>query len=138
MTTCSLERKINLPVEKVWSLISNFTKSPAPEIKIEVEKEGDPAAGGVGTIRMLTIGRTRVREILDTVNPPHSFTYRIIGGTPTKEYKGKVTLEGKEDTTIFHWHADIKPIVPLTGGIVCMVAKGVINTFVDALENHHA
>ena len=137
MATCSLKRKIDLPIEKVWSLIGDFTKSPAPEIKIEVEKEGDPSAGGVGTIRMITIGKTRVREILDTVNPPHSLTYRIIGGAPMKEYHGMFNLEAKEGTTIYHWHADIKPKIPLTGGILCRVAKGAVSTFIDALEMHH-
>jgi hypothetical protein len=137
MATCSIKRKIDLPIEKVWSLIGDFTISPAPEIKIEVEKEGDPSAGGVGSIRMITIGKTRVREILDTVDPPHALTYRIIGGAPMKEYHGKVNLEGKGDTTIYHWQARIKPKIPLTGFILCRVAKGVINTYIDALEKHH-
>ena len=137
MATCSIKREIDLPIEKVWSLIGDFTKSPAPEIEIEVEKEGDPSAGGVGSIRMITIGKTRVREILDTVNPPHSLTYRIIGGAPMKEYHGKVNLEGKGDITIYRWHARIKPKIPLTGYILCRVAKGAINTYIDALEKHH-
>ena len=137
MASYTFERKINLPVEKVWSLIGDFTKSPGPEIKVEVEKEGDPSAGGAGTIRMITIGKVRVREILDTVNPPHSFTYRILGGAPMKEYHGKVNFEDKEGSTIIHWHADLKPKIPLTGGICCKVAKGAVNGLINAVERHH-
>jgi carbon monoxide dehydrogenase subunit G len=80
---------------------------------LKLKKRGDPSAGGVGSIRMITIGKTRVREILDTVNPPHSLTYRIIGGAPMKEYHGKVNLEGKGDITIYRWHARIKPKILL-------------------------
>ncbi len=36
MATLTLVRKVNLPVEKVWSLIGDFTASPGPDIKVEV------------------------------------------------------------------------------------------------------
>jgi hypothetical protein len=122
MASYTIERKISLPIEKVWSLIEDFTKSPAPEIKVEVEKEGDPSAGGAGTIRMITIGKVRVREILDRANPPYSFTYRMLGGAPIKEYHGKVDFKDKEGSTIIHWHADLKRKIPFTGGICCRTA----------------
>jgi hypothetical protein len=138
MASYTLERKVNLPVGKVWSLIGDFTKSPSPEIKVEVEKEGDSDAGGAGTIRTITIGKVRIREILDTANPPHSFTYRILGGAPLKEYHGKVDFEDKAGSTIIHWHADLKPKIPLTGGICSKLAKGTVKALIDAVEKHHA
>jgi hypothetical protein len=137
MASFTFERKVNLPVEKIWSLIGDFTKSPGPEIKVEVEKEGDPAKGGAGTIRTITIGKVCVKEILDTANPPSSFTYRIIAGPPMKEYLGKVNFEDKDGATIIHWQADIKPKIPFTGPILCMVAKGAVNSLIDAIEKNH-
>ncbi len=137
MASYTIERRINLPIEKVWSLIGDFTKSPGPEIKVEVEKEGDPSAGGAGTIRIITIGKVRAREILDTANPPHSLTYRMLGGAPIKEYLGKVDFKDKEGSTIIHWHVDLKPKIPLTGGICCRLAKSAVNHLIDAVEKHH-
>lgn len=137
MASYTIERKINLPVEKAWSLIGDFTKSPGPEIKVEVEKEGDPSAGGAGTIRLITIGKVCVREILDMANPPNSFTYRILSGAPMKEYHGEVKFEDIDGATLIHWQADIKPKIPFTGPILCRVAKGAVNGFIDAVEKHH-
>ncbi len=136
MVSYTFTRTVQLPVDKVWSLIGDFTKSPGPGITVEVEKEGDPKAGGAGTIRTITIGKVRVRELLETANPPHSFTYRILSGAPIKEYLGNVRFEPKENSTIIHWHADLKPKIPLTGGICCKVAKDAANRLIDQVEKH--
>lgn len=138
MASFTFERKVNLPIEKVWSLIGDFTKSPGPEIKVEVEKEGDPSKDGAGTIRTITIGKVCVKEILDTANPPDSLTYRIIAGPPMKEYLGKVNFTGNDGTTVICWQAEIKPKIPFTGPILCMVAKRAVNGLIDAIEKNHA
>ena len=137
MASFTYERKVNLPVEKVWSLIGDFTKAPGPDIKVEVEKEGDPAKNGAGTIRTITIGKVCVKEILDTANPPNSFSYRILSGAPMKEYNGKVNLENVDGATLIRWKADIKPKIPFTGPILVKVAKGAVNGLIDSVEKHH-
>ena len=138
MASFTFERKVNLPVEKTWSLIGDFTKSPGPEIKVEVEKEGDPDKGGAGTIRTITIGKVCVKEILDTANPPNSFTYRIIAGPPMKEYLGTVNFKDDAGATMICWSAYIKPKIPFTGPILCMVAKNAVNSLINAVEKNHA
>jgi len=50
MTIYSFRREVKLPIEKVWSLIGDFTKAPGPGISVEVEKKGDMDANGIGTI----------------------------------------------------------------------------------------
>ncbi len=134
MTVYSFRREVNLPVEKVWSLIGDFRQTPSPEIKVEVEKEGDMDANGVGTIRKITIGKVCVREILDSANPPYTFTYRILSGAPMKEYLGKVRFEPKESSTIIHWHADLTPKIPLTGWICSWIASDSQHRLIDAVE----
>jgi carbon monoxide dehydrogenase subunit G len=134
MADFSFERKLNFPRADVWPLIGDFTKSPGPEIKVEVEKEGDKAAAGAGTIRTITIGKVRVREVLETANPPSSFTYRIIGGAPMKEYKADVTFRESDGATVIRWDACLKPKFPLTGSLCCLVAKGAANKLLDAVE----
>ena len=136
MVSYTFARTVQLPVDKVWSLIGDFTKSPGPGIRVEVEKVGDPRAGGAGTIRTITIGKVRVRELLETANPPHSFTYRILSGAPMKEYRGDVRFEPKENSTTIHWHADLKPKIPFTGRICCKAAKDAANRLIDEVEKH--
>ncbi len=87
--------------------------------------------------RTITIGKVRVREILDIANPPYSFKYRILGGAPMKKYHGEVNFEGKQDSTIIHWKADLKPKIPFTGGICCKAAKGAVNSLIDSVEKNH-
>ncbi|MEN8232099.1 MAG: SRPBCC family protein [Thermodesulfobacteriota bacterium] len=134
MTVYSFRREVNLPIEKVWSLLGDFTKAPSPEIKVVVEKEGDMDTNGVGTIRKITIGKVCVREILDSANPPYTFTYRILSGAPIKEYQGKVRLERRESSTIIHWHADLIPKIPLTGWVCSKVASEAQHSLIDAVE----
>ncbi len=137
MASLTIQRKVDLPIEKVWPLIGDFTATPGPGIKVEVEKEGDPNENGAGTIRTITIGKVRVKEILDTANPPNSFTYRILSGAPMKEYYGKVNFEDSDGLTVIHWQADIKPKIPFTGPILVKVTKGAINAIIDAVEKYH-
>ena len=137
MASFILERKVNLPVEKVWSLLGDFTASPGSDIKVEVEKEGDPDKNGVGTIRIITIGKVRVKEILDSANPPDSFKYRILSGAPMKEYLGSVKFKDNDGATLIRWQADIKPKIPFTGPILVKVSKGAVNGLIDAVEKYH-
>ena len=137
MASFTFERKVKLPVEKVWSLIGDFTATPGPDIKVEVEKQGDPDKNGAGTIRTITIGKVRVKEILDSASPPDSFTYRILSGAPMKEYLGKLKFEESDGATLIRWQVDIKPKIPFTGPILVKVAKGAVNGLIDAVEKYH-
>jgi len=134
MTVYSFRREVKLPIEKVWSLIGDFTKAPGPGITVEVQKEGDRDANGVGTIRKITIGKVCVREILDTANPPYTFTYRILSGAPMKEYLGKVRLEPRESSTIVHWNAELTPKIPFTGWICSNVASDAQHCLIDEVD----
>lgn len=136
MSSYSFDRTVNAPIEEVWSLIGDFTKSPGPENSVTVEKQGDPNAGGAGTTRVIRIGNVTVREILDTADPPRGFTYRILSGAPVKDYFGKVTFQDKGGKTLIRWSADLKPKIPFTGGICCNVAKGAVQKLIDSVERH--
>ena len=137
MASFMFERKVNLPIEKVWALIGDWTKTPGPDIKLEIENQGDSTRHAVGMIRTITIGKVCVKEILDEAKPPHSFSYRIIGGAPMKEYRGKASFEDVDGTTKILWKADIKPKIPFTGPILVKVAKGAVNGLIDSLEKHN-
>ena len=69
MITADLTRKTKIPLDKVWSLLSDFTGSPSPAFPVVVHEKGDPKYNGVGTIRTLTIGKITVMERLEAVTP---------------------------------------------------------------------
>ena len=133
MTAFNITREVDLPSEKLFSIISDFTRSPSPNIQVQVEKEGDQA-NGVGTIRTITIGMVKVRERLESVNPPDSFTYTILSGAPMKDYLGTVKILPKESKSEIQWDVKFTPKIPFTGWLGAMVSKKTINRLIDETE----
>lgn len=131
MTAFAIKRKIDLPSDKAFKIISDFTQPPSPSIPIEVEKEGDSESNGVGTVRTITIGKVRVRERLESVNPPNSFTYTILSGAPMKDYLGCVEITPQNDKSVIHWNVKFTPKLPGTGWIGAIVSKKAINRIID-------
>ena len=133
MTAFRITREVNLPSGKLFSITSDFTRSPSPTILIDVEKEGDQA-NGVGTIRTITIGMVKVRERLESVNPPHSITYTILSGAPMKDYLGKIKIMPKESKSEIQWDVKFTPKIPGIGWLGAMVSKKTINRLIDETE----
>jgi hypothetical protein len=134
MTTFTITRELDLPSEKAFAISSDFTSSPGPTIKVEVEKEGDSESKGVGTIRVITVGKVRVREQLKSVNPPNSFTYTLLSGAPAKDYLGTVEITPKDEKSVIRWNVKFTPKIPGTGWVGAMIAKKTINRFIDEME----
>lgn len=134
MATFTITRKLNISANEAWAIISNFIRPPSPAIKIEVEEEGDPKKHGIGAIRKITIGRVRARERLETVNSPHSFTYRVLSGAPVKSYVGTVKTIARDGTTELQWTVEFIPKIPGIGWLVSRVSKRAINRFIDEIE----
>ena len=134
MTTFTITRELDLPSEKAFAIISDFTRSPSPNIAVKVEKKGDPESNGVGTIRTITIGKVRVRERLESVTPPNSFTYSILSGAPMKDYLGKVQIAPQEAKSIVRWNVKFTPKIPGTGWIGAIVSRKTINRLIDEME----
>ncbi len=134
MTSFTLTRKVDLPAEKVWEIVGDFTKSPGPGVLVEVEKQGDPNSYGIGAVRTITIGKVRVRERLESVDPPKSFTYTILSGAPIKNYSGKAEFIPKGLSTEIRWSGEFSPKIPFTGWICCKVSKGAVNGLIDEIE----
>lgn len=137
MASFTIIRTIDLPVEKVWSILGDFTKPPAPDIQLGVEHEGDPGRFGVGTIRKITVGKDSARQVIEAVEPRHSYAYRMIDHPLLKEYHARYELKAEKNSTVIHYHAEIKPRIPLTGGIASRKSKTAINNYFDSIEKHH-
>jgi hypothetical protein len=131
MTAFTIRREIDLPSKKAFTIISDFTRPPSPKIPIEVEKEGDSESNGVGTTRTITVGMVRVRERLESVNPPNSFTYTILSGAPMKDYLGSVEITPQNDKSVIRWDVKFTPKIPGTGWLSAIVSKKTINRIID-------
>ena len=137
MATASVERKIKVPLDKAWMLLSDFTGSPSPSFPVTVHEEGDAKYNGVGTIRTIKLGMVSVMERLEAVEPTTSYMYCILSGSPVKQYLGTFEFKAENDATLIHWHADFKPLVPLTGWIIGMATKKVVHKILSQMEADH-
>ena len=134
VTTANLTRKTKIALDKIWSLLSDFTGSPSPAFPVVVHEKGDPKDNGVGAIRTLTIGKITVMERLEAVTPSHAFMYSILSGSPVKQYLGKWEFREEKEFTIVRWSADFKPKFPLIGWIIARVTKRVVHQIIDQIE----
>ena len=137
MTTASVERKIAMPLEKAWSLLSDFTGSPSPAFPVIVHEKGDPQYNGVGTIRTIKLGMFSAMERLESIEPNRSYMYCILAGSPVKQYLGKFEFSDEDGSTLIQWKADFKPKFPLTGWIIAIVTKRIVNQILDQMEADH-
>ena len=137
MTTASLERKIKVPLDKTWSLLSDFTGTPSPAFPVIVHEKGDEKYKGVGTIRTIKLGMFSVMERLEAVEPHQSYMYCILAGSPVKQYLGKFEFSPDSGSTLIRWHADFKPIVPLTGWVIALVTKKMVHKILSQMEADH-
>lgn len=137
MTTFTISRELDLPSDKVWAIVSDFTCAPSPAITIEVEEKGNPEVHGIGAIRNINIKGAKARERLESVDTPNSITYRMLSGAPVKEYLGTVNVVPQNGATLINWDVKLIPKIPGIGWIVAIVIRKAINRFIDAIEEGH-
>jgi hypothetical protein len=106
MHTFKVERELNVPIEKLWTLVSDFSNlswySPAEK----VEKVGS----GVGEIRRITMPGmpTAIEERLLELDPQqHQLVYEVLENEINimRDYTVKASLRGTGTaSTIAIWH----------------------------------
>jgi hypothetical protein len=134
MTTFTVMRNMDMSAEKVWNVFSDFEHSPIPSCTVTVEKKGDPRALGVGTIRMITIGKRQIREKLESLKPPNQLTYSLLSGGPVKDYNGTIDINSIKGKTHISWKVNFKPTIIGTGWIIKQLLKSTLNRFINEIE----
>ena len=135
MTTVSIKRKLNVPLNKAWSLLSDYSRSPSHAFRVILHEEGDPKDNGVGTVRSIKIGLFTIMQRLEAVEPSQHFTYSILSGPPVRKYIGKYMFVEDNDSTIIRWSADVEPKYPLIGWIIAFFSKKAVNQILDQIES---
>ncbi len=131
MIEFTITKQLDMPAEKAWEVFSPFTTLSVPSVSVEVEKEGDPAANGVGAIRRLN---GRVLERLESMDPPNSFSYTLLSGAPVKDYLGTVEFKPQDSNTRLTWHVRFNPKLPGIGWLLKIVIRKVIAKMIAELE----
>lgn len=132
MITLSVERKIDVPLEKVWAVAGDFKKSPDPSLPITIVNDGDE--NGIGCERVIKSGKSEIRERLENIDPPNSYTYVMLSGAPVKQYTGKAEFSSLDGGTFIKWSVAFVPKMPGTGWIIKRVTIKNYNKFIDELE----
>lgn len=82
-------------IEALWAALADYASwsSWGPWDRSELEREGRGTAGGVGSIRRLTLGRRVLREETTVFEPMREMRYRVLDGIPMRDYEGVVQLD---------------------------------------------
>lgn len=137
MGTVEYERKINLPKEKLYSLLADFAKSPTPDFKVELLEKGVPETGGPGATRLITIGKDTTKQVLVEANHNQGYAYRIIDHPLIKDYYARVVLTDEGSSTLMSYQAEVRPAIFFTGGIISRKVKATLVAYFDSIEKHY-
>jgi hypothetical protein len=134
MNYLCVERTINVPLEKVWPIASDFTKSLDSKLPIRIIKAGDASKMGVGCEREVKIGPLIFHEKLTSISPTEYYTYEILSGPPAKHQKSRVEFRHLGESTNIRWMTEFDVKYPGTGWILKITNKSFFNRFIDELE----
>ncbi|MBB5791882.1 SRPBCC family protein [Jiangella mangrovi] len=109
-----------------WSPIGSF----------ELESPGPDGGESVGAVRVFRTGRVTSRERIAEVVPDRRFSYTLVSGLATKDYRADIDLtEGPGGTTV-RWHSSFRAKVPGLGGVYRRSLTSFIRQCVDGLAAH--
>jgi uncharacterized protein YndB with AHSA1/START domain len=106
MAEAAAVRRVGVPLDKVWAAVADHHRIArfGPGMAVELERHGDPDAGGVGAIRLITgPGGVRIREEITEYRPGRALGYRALSGIPLPGWTGEVALRQLHGDTVVRW-----------------------------------
>ena len=137
MITIFIKRDLNVSSDKLWNLLSDFGHSLSPNINIKLETQGKPESNGIGSIRIVTIGKRQFRERLENKNPRCNLSYSLLSGAPVNNYMGNIDIEPIGTNTLIKWNVQFRPKVLGSGWIVKWFVKKTINYIISEIETEY-
>jgi hypothetical protein len=134
MTSFTIEKRMKMAADKAWNVFSDFEHSPIAAITVSVEEKGKSDSNGIGTIRIITIGKRQFREKLESLRPPNSLTYSLLSGAPVRDYTGTINIESIRNETLITWKVQFMPKIIGTGWIVKWFSQNTINHILTEIE----
>lgn len=90
-----------------------------------VERQGDPAPDGVGSIRRFGLGPLASREEITAYSRPRHLGYTARSGIPVRSYRATVTLTPDGDGTAVSWRGEVHAF-PGTAPVMAAVLQRVL------------
>ena len=137
MASFTLVREVDAPPETVFDVLTDHRRyaEMTPLRKSVLEREGEPAPNGVGSIRVLTAVGPPMREETIVYERPSRFSYKVLSGLPVRDHVGTVSLEADgEGRTKVVYALRTTPTVPVAGGLVVGVVKQGIKQLLNGVS----
>ncbi len=138
--THSFEQTVHVaaPPDLTWQLISDHEAMSewagiGPVRRI---RDGDTGPNGRGALRVLNIGG-RIVEQVTADNPPDSYRYRIIKGSPFVCHQGELLLRPHGDGTALTWKIRFRPKIPGTGRLTAAGFSRALNRMMTGRLRRH-
>lgn len=121
----TLFREVAAPPETVFDVLTDHRRyaEMTPLRKSVLEREGEPAPNGVGSIRKLSAVGPPLREETIVYERPSRFSYKLLSGLPVRDHVGTVSLEPNGAGTKVTYAVKTTATVPVAGGVVVGVVK---------------
>jgi uncharacterized protein YndB with AHSA1/START domain len=98
------------------------------------EREGTPAPGGVGAVRVLGLRPLVVREETVAYEPDHRHAYVMRTPTPMRDYRAELTLTPRSGGgTDLVWRGSFEERVPGTGPLFRFLMRSTIRLLANRL-----
>lgn len=125
MASFTLFREVAAPPETVFDVLTDHRHyaEMTPLRKSVLEREGEPAPNGVGSIRVLSAVGPPLREETIVYQRPARFSYKLLSGLPVRDHVGTVSLEPNGAGTKVTYAVRTNPTLPVVGGAVVAVVK---------------
>ena len=138
--THAIERTVHIaaPPDVTWQVISDHEAMSqwagiGPVRRI---LDGDTGPNGRGALRVLNIGG-RIVEQVTADNPPDSYRYRIIKGSPFVCHQGELLLRPHGDGTALTWKIRFRPRIPGTGRLIAAGFSRALNRMMTTRLRRH-
>jgi hypothetical protein len=123
----------------VWRLLGDSFTWPSwtPIEWVIVDRHGDKH--GLGEMRTIKLGRSRVREEIVERQVESTLSYKLSSGRPLRHYHVDVDLTPlEEEGTEIRWYTTVTSRVPGLGWLYRRQLRKVMQEFVDGLAMHAA
>jgi uncharacterized protein YndB with AHSA1/START domain len=135
MASFTFERQVAAPPQTVFEVLTDHRRynEITPLRKSALEREGEPAPNGVGSIRVLSAVGPPLREETIAYEAPRRFSYTLLSGLPVRDHVGTVELRPQGEGTAVVYAVRTTPTLPLVGGAVVAVVKLGVKQLLDGI-----
>lgn len=135
MASFTFERQVAASPETVFEVLTDHRRYSkiTPLRKSVLEREGEPAPNGVGSIRVLSAVGPALREETIVYEEPNRFSYTLLSGLPVRDHVGTVELRPAGEGTAVTYAVRTTPTLPVVGGVVVAVVKQGVKALLDGV-----